>query len=218
MIFPRSLSLTLAALAVTTSAIAQTTVKWVPLNQDPPPAVLSATPVGPKPSGDILHITVAMPYADPVGMKQFADSVSNPASPNYRQFLTPAQIGLRFGQPTSVVQQVQNYLAAQGMTVKLVAATHIAITADCTVAQAEAAFNTNFENYTVLDNLSTGPQSRFSFTTAPSLPASISTYVNCIGGLESFLRPKPRLTTADRLIFVWLYRLFPSVMCAISII
>ena len=153
MIFPRSLSLTLAALAVTTSAIAQTTVKWVPLNQDPPPAVLSATPVGPKPSGDILHITVAMPYADPVGMKQFADSVSNPASPNYRQFLTPAQIGLRFGQPTSVVQQVQNYLAAQGMTVKLVAANHIAITADCTVAQAEAAFNTNFENYTVLDSI-----------------------------------------------------------------
>jgi putative transposase len=29
---------------------------------------------------------------------------------------------------------------------------------------------------------------------------------------------KPRLTVADRLIFVWLYWLFPSVLSAISII
>src|SRR3977135_4164619 len=32
------------------------------------------------------------------------------------------------------------------------------------------------------------------------------------------LAPKPKLTVADRLLFVWLYRLFPSVLAAINIV
>src|SRR6266404_5047756 len=31
-------------------------------------------------------------------------------------------------------------------------------------------------------------------------------------------KPKPKLTVADRLLFVWLYRLFPSVLDAVAII
>jgi hypothetical protein len=30
--------------------------------------------------------------------------------------------------------------------------------------------------------------------------------------------PKPKLTIADRLLFVWLYRLFPSVLSAVTIV
>jgi hypothetical protein len=30
--------------------------------------------------------------------------------------------------------------------------------------------------------------------------------------------PKPRLTVADQLLFVWLYRLFPSVLNALAIV
>jgi len=36
--------------------------------------------------------------------------------------------------------------------------------------------------------------------------------------LRRLLAPKPKLTVADRLLFVWLYRLFPSVLVAITIV
>jgi transposase InsO family protein len=36
--------------------------------------------------------------------------------------------------------------------------------------------------------------------------------------LRRRVRPKPKLTVADRLLFVWLYRLFPSVLSAVTII
>ncbi len=29
---------------------------------------------------------------------------------------------------------------------------------------------------------------------------------------------KPKLSAADRLLFIWLYRLFPSVLCAVTIV
>src|SRR5947208_2664734 len=39
-----------------------------------------------------------------------------------------------------------------------------------------------------------------------------------VSGLRRRLPPKPKLTVADRLLFGWLYRLFPSVLAAIAIV
>jgi putative transposase len=36
--------------------------------------------------------------------------------------------------------------------------------------------------------------------------------------LRRCVPPKPKLTVADRLLFVWLYRLFPSVLNAVAIV
>ena len=62
-------------------------------------------PIGQKTATDVLHISINMPYRDPAGMKAFVDSVSNPKSPSYRQFITPAQIGTRFSQPSGKHRQ-----------------------------------------------------------------------------------------------------------------
>ena len=40
----------------------------------------------------VLHVAVSLPYRDPAGIQAFVDSVNDPASPNYRQFLTPEQV------------------------------------------------------------------------------------------------------------------------------
>ena len=45
-----------------------------------------------KPDG-----TVSMQPRDPAGMQNFADNVSSPSSPYYRQFITPVQFGEKFG-------------------------------------------------------------------------------------------------------------------------
>jgi hypothetical protein len=56
------------------------------------------------------------------------------------------------------------------------------------------------------------------FKTQARLEAEISVLRHQLNILRRKVPSKPRLTVADRLTFVWLYRLFPSVLNAITII
>ena len=56
------------------------------------------------------------------------------------------------------------------------------------------------------------------FKTQARLEAAISVLRHQLNVLRRRAPSKPRLTVADRLIFVWLYRLFPSVLSALSAI
>ena len=56
------------------------------------------------------------------------------------------------------------------------------------------------------------------FKAQARLEAEISVLRHQLNILRRQAPKKPRLTVADRLIFVWLYRLFPSVLNAVSMI
>jgi transposase InsO family protein len=56
------------------------------------------------------------------------------------------------------------------------------------------------------------------FKTRARLEAEIILLRHQVNVLRRRLPPKPKLTVADRLLFVWLYRLFPSVLAAITIV
>ena len=56
------------------------------------------------------------------------------------------------------------------------------------------------------------------FKSRTRLEAEIVLLRHQLNVLRRRARPKPRLTVADRLIFVWLFRLFPSVLSAVTII
>jgi hypothetical protein len=56
------------------------------------------------------------------------------------------------------------------------------------------------------------------FKAPARLEAEISVLRHQLNVLRRQAPSKPRLTVGDRLIFVWLYRLFPSVLSAISVI
>ena len=56
------------------------------------------------------------------------------------------------------------------------------------------------------------------FKTRARLEAEIILLRHQVNVLRRRLPPKPKLTVADRLLFVWLYRLFPSVLTATTIV
>ncbi len=56
------------------------------------------------------------------------------------------------------------------------------------------------------------------FKTQARLEAEIIMLRHQLNVLRRRVPPKPKLTVADRLLFVWLYRLFPSVLSAVTII
>lgn len=147
--------------------------------------------LGEKQQSDTLHLTIALPYRDPAAVQAFVDSVSDPKSPAYRHFITPAQVGERFGLPSASVQSVASYLARNGMQVRLVADNHLSILADATVGQAETAFQTSIHEFLPLKPGALAGSIQYSLTAPPSLPAPIASSVSYIGGLESFTHPVP---------------------------
>ena len=85
-------------LGVVTTGMGQTfSPRFVELKKEAPIEVQRSAVVGPKFDNDLLHVAVSLPLGDPVGARQYADAVSNPASPLYRQFLSPDEFGYRFG-------------------------------------------------------------------------------------------------------------------------
>ncbi|AIE86824.1 Peptidase S53 propeptide [Fimbriimonas ginsengisoli Gsoil 348] len=148
-------------------------------------------PIGHAASDKMLHLTVSLPYGDAAGMQNFVDEVSNPKSPEYRHFITPEQVGQRFGVSAANVQKVADYLTSQGMKIRLVGKNRLSIMADATVAQAEAAFQTNIFQF-AWKTLDVPEGGLFSFTTEPSIPASVGQAVIDVSGMENFTKPKPR--------------------------
>ena len=161
------------------------------LRKNPPVEIQRNFSIGQKESSDLLHLAVSMPFGDPVGAQAYADAVSNPSSPLYRQFLTPAEVGRKFGIPAYRVQKIRDFLSSQGMTVRLVADNHLSILVDATVDQAQKAFHTSIQNFAIPATESEPAAVRFSFTTPPAVPAEIAGDVQDIAGMESFTRPKP---------------------------
>ena len=161
----------------------------IPLVKDPPRGLVGAMPAGPKASSDLLHLTVSLVPRDPAGLQSFVNAVSDPSNAMYRHFIRPEQIGARFGLPSSEVGKVAAYLSAQGMKIRLVAKNRLAILADSTVAQAQSAFHTSIQNFSVVpaDSLDSGR--RYSFMSAPELPKEIAWDVVDVSGLENFTRP-----------------------------
>ncbi|MGN6780024.1 MAG: S53 family peptidase [Marmoricola sp.] len=81
--------------------------------------------------------------------QQFALSVSTPGSADYGKFLTPQQFRSRFAPAQSDVNAVKDWLTGQGFKVTGAPANNKYVEATGTVAQASAAFDTSFAQYSV---------------------------------------------------------------------
>jgi len=145
-----------------------------------------------------MHINVSLKSPNPSGLKIFVDDVSNPTSPNYRHFISPTEIGSRFGQPLAVVQAVENYLKSQGFTVKLVGKSNLNIMADGTVAMAESAFHTTINQYQTVDKHDVGRPIFFATAKPVQAPATIASKILTISGLQNYSQPRRALLTINQ--------------------
>ena len=189
----------LAAIALTlglaAGAFGQQPVQFVALPTRVPDAVGRSNDLGHSDPDRVLHVAVSLPYGDPGGIAAFVDSVSDPTSPNYQHFLTPEQVGARFGLADNDVQSIVEHLKSAGLKINLVGKNHLSILAEGTVTQAEKAFNTTIHEFQALNADEPGNTRYFSYTTELTLPAAIAPYVIDITGLESFTKPQPRILT-----------------------
>ncbi len=164
--------------------------KKITLDMAPPAAIQQAVHLGSAATSQLLHLAISLPFSDSSAIQKYVDSVSNPSSPNYRQFLSPDQVGQQFGLSPSQVQKVVNFLQSQGMNITLVGKNRLSILADATVAQAQKAFGVHIDQFVSLDPADAQNPSRFSYTGIPSVPAELASSIIDIAGMENFTQPK----------------------------
>jgi subtilase family serine protease len=109
-----------------------------------------------------------------------------PGSPEYHQWLTPAEYAGLFGLSSSDVAKVAAWLTSQGFNVERVGNSRTSITFSGTAAQVENAFHTEMQEY-VVDG-----EKHFSNATDLSVPAALGGVVLSVRNLDDF-RPRPQV-------------------------
>jgi subtilase family serine protease len=134
--------------------------------------------VRPARASDRIEIQVYLGLRDAAGAKAFVSSVSDPSSPTYAHYLTPAQFRARFSRPQADADAVASWLRSQGFAVGQIPANHVYVPATATVAQAERAFGVKLNEYEVGKQVLRAP------ATAPSVPSSLVGLVRGVLGLD----------------------------------
>jgi subtilase family serine protease len=114
-------------------------------------------------------------------LERFLADVQNPASPQYRHFLTPAEFNATFGPTQSDVDKAVTFLKQSGATGIEVSGNRQAVTFSGSTAQLGSAFHTRIGNYH--DTVS--GRNFYANDAAPAVPASVSSVVANVVGLDN---------------------------------
>ncbi len=125
-----------------------------------------------------LGFRVYLGWNNPSQLDALARAVSYPRSPSYGHYLTPAQFRQQFAPSQSKVGAVQSWLKSQGFSVEYTPQNNHYVSAEGTVAQAQAAFGIRFGMYKAGRLVLRSPSSDL------SIPQSLGAIVSGVVGLD----------------------------------
>ncbi len=106
--------------------------------------------------------------------------IERPGSPVYRQWLTPEEYAVRFGAQSDDIARASSWLTSQGMTVHEPSRLGARVTFTGTVAQIEAAFQTEMHLYSVHG------ETHYAMARPPSVPADLGDRVLAVYNAHDF--------------------------------
>ena len=107
----------------------------------------AALQAGSLPFNQTMNLDIVLPVRDQAGLDAFVAAVSNPASPSFRQYLTPAQFTAKFGPTQSDYNTVVSYLSRYGLTITGGSLDGMDVQVRGPVSAVEAAFNVRMLTY-----------------------------------------------------------------------
>jgi len=136
-----------------------------------------------EPSMELGYITlqVSPSPSQQAALERLLAEQQNPASPNYRNWLTPEQFAGRFGMSRRDTAKITNWLRSEGFTVVQVARARNWVAFSGTAAQVQSALHTQIHQF-VLDG-----ERHYANATNISLPAALAGVVTSVRGLDDFL-------------------------------
>ncbi|MGZ4111780.1 MAG: S53 family peptidase, partial [Tumebacillaceae bacterium] len=133
-----------------------------------------------KNAADKVTVELSLNLKNQAQLDSFIADLYNPASPNYKHFLTPDQFNAKFAPSAADVKQVTDFAKANGLTVEKVNPNNTLVTVSGTAAQMESAFGVTLNNYTDAKG-----QSYFANAENPSIPSALSGVINGVTGLDN---------------------------------
>jgi subtilase family serine protease len=104
-------------------------------------------PIGRLPGSQVLNLTIALPIRNQDQLDTLLQQLYDPASPNYRHFLSVAQFAAQFGPTPGDYQQVVAFAQSSGLQITRTFANRLAVTVSGPVANVERAFQVTIYEY-----------------------------------------------------------------------
>ncbi len=109
----------------------------------------------------------------------FLQQLQDRSSSNYHHFLTPVQMGEKFGAPQESIDAVTGWLSAQGLRVDSVSNSRTLINFSGTAALVGSAFSTEMRYYEV------DGEQRIATAADPQIPAALGGVIQSVSGLHT---------------------------------
>lgn len=134
--------------------------------------------LGLAPQLEVRAVTLSLTSKNLAAMEAFVASTVDPTSPNFHQFLTPAQVGAQFGQDATSIAQVVNFLKSTGLTITKIYKNNLLISVQGTNAQLASVFGSPIHNFSFLGQTYEAPLS------TAAVPTQLVGLVKGIHGLS----------------------------------
>lgn len=144
------------------------------------------TAKGRLPATKQLHLAIGLSLRDPAGLDDYLAQVYDPASPDYRHYLTPETFAARFGPTESDYAAVKDFARTNGLTVTAAYRNRLVLDVAGPAAAVEKAFHISLHTY----RHPTEARDFFAPDTEPMVDAALP--VADISGLNNFKLPHPK--------------------------
>jgi hypothetical protein len=131
-----------------------------------------------------LSVTLVLKRDDQAGFDAFLREVSDPASKNYKHFLTQAALTRRFGPSRATYEAVWDYLRQRHLTLVQGSKNRLSLTVRGTREQIEQAFAVDIQDYRL------GDSEFYANREDPALPNLLATRVLSVSGLANLAHPE----------------------------
>jgi subtilase family serine protease len=151
------------------------------------PAALAYLPAkGSLPATNRLNLAIGLPLQDAKGLDDYLARLYDPASADYRRFLTPEQFTEKFGPTEQDYQSVIDFVKRNGLTVTTTHGNRLLLDVSGAVAEVERAFHVTLHSYR-------HPKEARDFY-APDIEPSVdaSLPIADISGLNNYVLPQPK--------------------------
>ncbi len=148
-------------------------------------APAGARAVGRLPGSQRLSLALTLRLRNQQELQSLLDELYDPASPNYRQFLTVQQFTEQFGPTIDDYDKVTGFAESHGLTVTHTAPNRLVLDVSGTVADIERAFQVTMQVY----QHPTEPRTYYAPNEEPSVDPSIP--LQGVSGLNNFSPPHP---------------------------
>jgi Pro-kumamolisin, activation domain/Viral BACON domain len=148
---------------------------------------MSLRPAGRVPSTNRLELAINLPLRNTNELAQLLESLYNPASPHFHQFLTPEEFAARFGPTETDYAAVMAYARSNGLAVRGIHPNRTLVDVSGAVADIERALHVTLRVY----RHPREPRNFYAPDTEPS--PDLEVRLSGIRGLDDYDLPRPAL-------------------------